>query len=416
MPHDKPLTGPLSGLKIVDLTAVLMGPSATQMLADLGADVIKVETSVGDATRKIGPQGDAGMGPVYLAANRNKRSIVLDLAKPPGREAFLRLVKDADVLTTNVRPDGMKRLRLTYQDVAEVNERIIYVSMVGFSQRGRYARSPAFDDLIQAATAVPWAVAANTDDEPHYVPVNIADRSVGLYAFGIVLAAVYSRNQTGKGQQVDVPMFETMVPYVLGDHLYGHKFLPPQGDFGYPRLLAKARQPYRTKDAWVCCAIYHDHHWKAFLEVVGMGHLWGTDPRLTTMTTRTAHSEELNAFVRDQLVLRTTAQWQEALATADIPVFPMNTFESLLDDPHLRDIGFFSEVDHPHVGKIREMAVPSEWHGTPPANYRPPPLQGEQSADILREVGYSESQIEQMLQDGITHQPPASPGGTGDRG
>lgn len=353
------------------------------------------------------------MGPVYLATNRNKRSIVLDLGKPSGREAFLRLVKDADVLTTNVRPDGMKRLGLTYKDVVEVNDRIIYVSMVGFSQRGRYARSPAFDDLIQAATGVPWAVAANTDDEPHYVPVNIADRSVGLYAFGIVLAALYSRNQTGKGQQVDVPMFETMVPYVLGDHLYGQKFLPPQGDFGYPRLLAKARRPYRTKDAWVCCAIYHDHHWKAFLEVVGMGHLWGTDSRLTTMTTRTAHSEELNAIVRDQLVLRTTAQWQEALAAADIPVFPMNTFESLLDDPHLRDIGFFSEVDHPHVGKIREMAVPSEWHGTPASNYRAPPLLGEQSAEILREVGYSESQIDQMLQDGITRQPPAGPSGHG---
>lgn len=406
MPHDKPLSGPLSGLKIIDLTAVLMGPSATQMLADLGADVIKVETGAGDATRKIGPQGDAGMGPVYLASNRNKRSIVLDLAKPAGREAFLRLVKDADVLTTNVRPDGMKRLRLTYKDVAEVNDRIIYVSMVGFSQRGRYARSPAFDDLIQAATAIPWAVAANTDDEPHYVPVNIADRSVGLYAFGTVLAALYSRSQTGMGQQVDVPMFETMVPYVLGDHLYGQKFVPPQGEFGYPRLLAKARKPYRTKDAWVCCAIYHDHHWKAFLEVVGMGQLWGTDPRLATMTTRTAHSEELNAFVRDQLVLRSTAQWQEALAEADIPVFPMNTFEGLLDDPHLRDIGFFSEVDHPHVGKIREMAVPSEWHGTPPSDYRAPPLLGEQSAEILREVGYTESQIEQMLQDGITRQPP----------
>lgn len=402
MAHQEPLTGPLAGLKVLDLTAVLMGPSATQMLADLGADVIKVETDDGDSTRKIGPSGDERMGPVFLGLNRNKRSIVLNLRAPEGREAFLRLAQKADVLTTNVRPKGMERLRLAYADVAQVNPRIVYASMVGFSQRGRYARSPAFDDLIQAATALPWAVADNTDGQPHYVPVNIADRSVGLYAFGVVLAALYSRDRTGKGQQVDVPMFETMVPYVLGDHLYGHKFVPSQGDFGYPRLLARSRRPYRTKDAWVCCAVYHDHHWKAFLEVIGMPHLWKTDPRLATMTTRTVHAEELSAFVGEQLALRTTAQWQEALASADIPVFPMNSFESLLDDPHLKDIGFFSEVEHPQLGTIREMAVPSEWHGTPPNHYRPPPGLGEHSREILREAGYDDAQIDRMLEAGIT--------------
>ncbi len=402
MANQEPLTGPLAGLKVLDLTAVLMGPSATQMLADLGADVIKVETDDGDATRKIGPNGDERMGPIYLGLNRNKRSIVLNLREPEGREAFLRLARKADVLTTNVRPKGMERLRLAYSDVAEVNPRIVYASLVGFSQRGRYARSPAFDDLIQAATALPWAVAANTDDQPHYVPVNIADRSVGLYAFGVVLAALYSRDRTGKGQQVDVPMFETMVPYVLGDHLYGHKFVPAQGDFGYPRLLARSRKPYRTQDAWVCCAIYHDHHWKAFLEVIGMPHLWNTDPRLATMTTRTVHAEELSTFVGEQLALRTTAQWQEALAIADIPVFPMNSFESLLEDPHLKDIGFFSEVEHPQLGTIREMAVPSEWHGTPPSHYRPPPALGEHSREILREAGYEDGEIDRMLETGIT--------------
>ena len=404
MAHQESLTGPLTGLKVLDLTAVLMGPSATQMLADLGADVIKVEAEEGDSTRKIGPSGEGGMGPIFLGLNRNKRSIVLNLREPEGREAFLRLVSTADVLTTNVRPKGMERLRLSYRDVAEVNPRIVYVSMVGFSQRGRYARSPAFDDLIQAATALPWAVASNTADEPHYVPVNIADRSVGLYAFGVLLAALYSRDRTGRGQQVDVPMFETMVPYVLGDHLYGNKFVPSQGDFGYPRLLARSRRPYRTQDAWVCCAIYHDHHWKAFLEVIGMPQLWQTDPRLATMTTRTVHAEELSAFVGEQLAQRTTAQWQEALASADIPVFPMNSFESLLDDPHLKDIGFFSEVEHPQLGTLREMAVPSEWHGTPPSGYRLPPQLGEHSREILREAGYDDAQIDRMLEAGITRE------------
>lgn len=400
MTNPTPFTGPLAGLKIIDLTAVLMGPSASQMLAELGADVIKVETDDGDATRKIGPMGDEKMGPIYLALNRNKRSIVLNLKHDDGREALLRLIKDADVLTTNFRPKGMERLKLTYEDVIKVNPRIVYVSMVGFSQRGPYARSPAFDDLIQAATALPWTVAANSNGRPRYIPVNIADRSVGLYAFGVILAALYSREKTGKGQQVDVPMFETMATYVLGDHLYGNKFIPPKGDFGYPRLLARSRAPFQTKDAWVCCAIYHDHHWKAFLDVIGMPHLWTSDPRLASMTTRTEHSEALNAFVRDELLKKTTAEWQELLKIADIPVFPMHTLESLIDDPHLREIGFFSEKQHPHVGTIRETAVPSEWHGTPPSNYRAPPLLGEHTHEVLSQAGYSDEKIQDMVNKG----------------
>lgn len=397
MSKEQEFTGPLAGLKIIDLTAVLMGPSTTQMLADLGADVIKVEAVDGDAVRKIGPHGDEKMGPLYLGLNRNKRSIVLDLKNPDGREAFMRLVKDADVVTTNVRPKGMERLKLAYEDLAEVNPQIVYVSLVGFSQRGRYARSPAFDDLIQAATSLPWVVAENTDGNPRYIPVNIADRTVGYYAFGVILAALYSRDRTGKGQRVDVPMFETMVPYVLGDHLYGQKFIPSQGGFGYPRILARSRTPFRTKDAWVCCTIYHDHHWKAFLQVIGRPEMWETDPRLATMTTRTAHSEELSAFVSEQMLQRTAAEWQKALESADIPVFPMNTPESLLDDPHLRDIDFFSEAEHPIVGKIREMGVPSEWHGTPPTNYRFPPMLGEHSCQILKEVGYTDEEIENLI-------------------
>jgi len=383
MTNPTSFTGPLAGLKIVDLTAVLMGPSASQMLAELGADVVKVETDDGDATRKIGPMGDEKMGPIYLALNRNKRSIVLNLKHDDGREAFLRLITDADVLTTNFRPKGMERLKLTYEDVIKVNPRIVYVSMVGFSQRGPYARSPAFDDLIQAATALPWTVAANSDGMPRYIPVNIADRSVGLYAFGVILAALYSREKTGKGQQVDVPMFETMT-----------------GDFGYPRLLARSRAPFQTKDAWVCCAIYHDHHWKAFLDVIGMADLWTSDPRLATMTTRTEHSEALNAFVRDELLKKTTAEWQELLKIADIPVFPMNTLESLIDDPHLREIGFFSEKEHPHVGTIRETAVPSEWRGTPPSNYRAAPLLGEHTHEVLSQAGYSDEEIQNMVNKG----------------
>ena len=188
------------------------------------------------------------MGPLYLGLNRNKRSVVLDLKQAAGREALLRLAETADVLTYNVRPAAMQRLRLAYEDLAAVNPRLIYVGMFGFSQRGRYAPQAAFDDLIQAACALPQAVALGSGDIPRYLPITIADRSVGLYAFGVICAALYARERTGQGQRVDVPMFETMLPSILGDHLYGQTFVPAQGDFGYPRLLSAERRPYQTRD------------------------------------------------------------------------------------------------------------------------------------------------------------------------
>lgn len=397
-----PPSGPLSGVRIIDVTAVLMGPSATQMLADLGADVVKVEPPAGDATRKIGPGGDRKMGPIYLGVNRNKRSVVLDLKKPEAREILLKLAASADVLTYNVRPAAMARLGLTWEVLSAVNPRLIYAGMFGFSQRGRYAPSPAFDDLIQAATAMPTAMAASLDGTPRFVPMNLADRSVGLYAFGVIASALYARERTGLGQRVDVPMFETMVPYVLGDHLYGHKFEPALGEFGYPRLLSRARRPFRTKDAYVCCVIYQDHHWKAFLEVLGMPDMYKNDPRLANITTRTQHADELNEFVEQHLAARTTAEWRELLKAADIPVFPVHTFESLLEDDHLRDIGYFREEQVPGVGPVRETAVPSEWSGTPPRRYTPPPRLGEHSAEVLGELGYTPADVRRLIASGIT--------------
>ncbi len=398
-------TGALAGVKVVDITAVFMGPSATQMMGDLGADVIKVEPPTGDSTRGIGPCGNEKMGPLFLGLNRNKRSIVLDLKSPQGREALLRLVADADVLAYNVRPQAMQRLGLDYETLAQINPRLVYVGMFGFSQRGRYAPQAAFDDLIQAATGLPQAVAIGTGDIPRYLPLTIADRSVGLYAFGVICAALYARASTGRGQRVDVPMFETMVPYVMGDHLYGETFVPAKGGFGYPRLLSPERRPYRTRDGHVCCLIYHDHHWRAFLKVIGKPGLYDTDPRFADITTRTAHITELYGMVSDELARRTTEEWQVLLKEADIPVFPMHTFESLLDDPHLNDIGFFSESDHPAVGRIREMAVPSEWHGTPPSQRRHAPALGEHSREVLREAGYNEADIDSLMASGASREP-----------
>jgi len=382
---------PLAGVRVVDMTSVFMGPSATQMLADLGADVVKVEPPGGDSTRGIGPCAEQKMGPLFLGLNRNKRSLVLDLKTHAGRQALLRLAEGADVLAYNVRPQAMQRLGLDYETLAALNPRLIYVGMFGFSQRGRYASEAAFDDLIQAATGLPQAMAMATGDVPRYLPITIADRSVGLYAFGVISAALFAQARTGKGQRVDVPMFETMVPYVMGDHLYGETFVPARGGFGYPRLLSPERRPYKTKDGYVCCLIYHDHHWRAFLEIIGKPGLYDADPRFANITTRTAHITELYA----------TAEWQDLLKKADIPVFPTHDFSSLVADPHLQDIGFFSEVDHPAVGRIRQMAVPSEWSATPPSIRLQAPTLGQHSREVLREVGYDDATIDRLRARGV---------------
>lgn len=389
--------GPLSGVRVVDITTVFMGPSATQMLGDLGADVIKVEAPGGDVVRGIGPQGQDRMGPLFLGMNRNKRSIALDLKTEEGRNALIELAKGADVLTYNVRPQAMQRLGLDYETLAAVNPRLIYVGMFGFSQRGRYAASAAFDDLIQAACALPQAVAMGSGDIPRYMPITIADRSVGLYAFGVIGAALFGRERTGRGQRVDVPMFETMVPYVLGDHLYGQTFVPAQGDFGYPRLLSPERRPYQTRDGHVCCLIYTDVQWRAFLKAIGQPQLYDTDPRFANITARTQHIDALYGMVSDEIARRSTAELQALLDGTDIPVFPMHTFESLLQDPHMEDIGFFSEVEHPHVGRIRQMAVPSEWSDTPPGDATPAPRVGQHSREVLREAGYDDARIDALV-------------------
>ena len=397
--------GPLTGVRVIDITSVFMGPSATQMLGDLGADVIKVESPGGDVVRSIGPQGQHKMGPLFLALNRNKRSIVLDLKSAPGRAALIDLARTADVLAYNVRPQAMERLGLGYAALSAINPRLIYAGMFGFSQRGRYAASAAFDDLIQAACALPQAMALSSGGIPRYLPITIADRSVGLYAFGVISAALYGRERTGRGQRLDVPMFETMVPQVLGDHLYGQTFLPAQGDFGYPRLLSPERRPYQTRDGHVCCLIYTDAQWKAFLRAIGQPALFDTDPRLASIGERTRHITALYAMVSDEIARRSTSELQALLEGTDIPVFPMHTFDSLLEDPHLDDIGFFSEMDHPALGRIRQMAVPSEWSDTPPGALRAPPRLGQHSREVLREAGYDEARIAAMIADGATCEP-----------
>ncbi len=394
--------GPLAGVRVIDLTTVLMGPFATQMLSDMGADVVKVESAHGDPVRRVGPARDPEMGAIFLQGNRGKRSLVLDLKNPEGRKAVLKLAQGADVFVYNIRPQAMARLGLTYAEVCAVNPRIVYAGMFGYDQRGPYAARPAYDDLIQALVALPTLVQMAGADRPRYVPLAIADRYVAAIGVGTILGALFHRIKTGRGQRVDIPMFETMAQMVLGDHMGGRTFEPPLGPPGYKRSLSPERVPYRTKDGYICVLAYNDKQWRSFFAALGRPELPDADPRFADVGSRTVHIDELYALIAEVLSTRRTAEWLEILDQADIPVMPLHTLDSLIDDPHLAAIGFLETVEHPSEGTIRSIGVPTIWSETQATPGRPAPRLGEHSFEVLREVGYSKQEIDRLLADGVT--------------
>ena len=379
-----------------------MGPFATQILGDMGADVVKVESPQGDTVRGIGPFRHPGMGCIFLQGNRGKRSVVLDLKKPAGRQAMLRLVKGADVLVYNVRPQAMARLGLTYEAVSAVNPGIVYAGLFGYDQRGPYADRPAYDDLIQGAVGLPTLAEMAGGDRPRYVPLAIADRYVAVMGVTAILGALFHRANTGRGQRVDVPMFETMAQFILGDHMGGRTFDPPLGPPGYKRSLSPERMPYRTRDSYLCVLAYNDKQWRSFFAAIGRPELPDADPRFADMASRTVHINALYALLADILSTRTTAEWFAILDAADIPVMPLHTLDSLIDDPHLAAIGFLQTVEHPTEGRIRSIGVPTLWSETPATPGRPAPLLGEHSIEILGEAGYLAAEIDALVADGVT--------------
>lgn len=398
------MSGPLSGIKVLDMTTVFMGPHCTQILAEHGADVIKLEAPEGDVIRKITPARHEGMGGLFLLANRGKRSIVLDVKNPSGREAALKLARQSDVLVYNLRPQAMARLGLSYAEVAAINPRIVYVGAFGYGQDGPYAPRPAYDDLIQAAAGLASLPNRVNGADPRYVPCAIVDRTVALAAVNAVTIALFHRERTGQGQAVDVPMFETMAQLVLGEHLYGHAFEPPLAALGYPRSLAPDRRPYATRDGYIATLIYTDRQWLAFLDMIGRGELL-RDHRFQDIGSRTQHVQEVYAFVAEILQTRTTGEWAEAFGGADIPAMPMQTLESLIDDAHLQAVKLFELAEHPSEGTIRQMRNPTRWSATPLGAIRHAPRLGEHSREILHEIGYSDALIAQLLNSGVTAEP-----------
>ena len=394
--------GPLSGVRVIDMTTVVMGPYATQILADYGADVIKVESPSGDVLRLAAPMRNRGMGAAFLQANRNKRSIVLDVKKPRARDALLRLCGTADIFVHNIRGAAMTRAGLGEADVRGDNERLIYVSLIGFGESGPYAGRPAYDDLIQGMSGIPALHARVAHEEPRYVPLTMVDRIMGVSAAQTILAALVHRDRTGEGQAVDVPMFETIAQLVLGDHMGGRTFEPAIGEPGYPRLLASDRKPYRTSDGYICVLIYNNKEWETFFRAVGRSEQFAADPRLSDHAVRTQHYSEVYAIVADILTTRSTAEWSKLFAENDIPSAPLLDLDSLIDDPQLAAVGFFQRMDHPTEGPIWLTGIPSQWSASPPAITRHPPALGEHSIEVLGEAGFNNREIEELCAEGST--------------
>lgn len=393
---------PLDGVRIIDLTSVVMGPFATQLLGDLGADIVKVEPPDGDILRHIAPMKNPAMGHIFLHHNRNKRSIVLDLKTAEGYQALSRLIKSADVLIYNVRPQAMARLKLSYDEVTAINPEIIYVGAYGFGQRGPYAAQPAYDDLIQGMSAMPALFHQAGASSPRYAPLAIADRITGLAAVNAVTTALFARSRTGRGQSVEVPMFETVTQLVLADHMGGFTFDPPEGELGYARMLAPFRAPYETRDGYMCVLIYNDKHWRAFFKLIGQEDVFTSDPRFSSHEARSRNIAQVYAFAAEHLKRRTTAEWEVALREADIPSAAMKTLEDLINDPHLAQTGFFSHHQHPSEGFLREMTLASHWPAAGEMPHRPAPRLGEHSTELLREVGYSNEEIHALMQAGVS--------------
>lgn len=385
-------TGPLAGIRVVDMTSVLMGPFATQILADFGADVIKIESDEGDLIRLAGAMRNPKMGSLFLQVNRNKRSLVLDAKTGEGREALLKLCDSADVFVSNIRPPALGRLGMGYADVKARKSDIIYVSLVGYGQTGPYKGRPAYDDLIQGICGIPQLVSRQQGGEPQYAPLTLADKVAGITAVNAILAALVHRLQSGCGQSVEVPMFEIISQLVLSDHMGGSTFEPPLGPPGYNRLLTPDRRPYQTKDGYLSILVYTDAHWRKFFKIIGRSDEFERNPLFNDHATRTRNYDAAYRFVAEMVKTMTSAQWQAALEQHDIPWAPAHTIEELLADEHIQAVDLIQSMEHPTEGTIRMIAPPVKFSLTPSSIYRHPPGLGEHTAEVFEEYGIEMAQ------------------------
>jgi len=394
------MSGPLKDLKIIELTSVVLGPWAAQILADMGAEVIKVEAPFGDSNRQLGASRNPNMAALYLSNNRNKRSLVLDLKQASARDALLAIIKDSDVFLHNNRPQVMTKLKLEYSDIKSVNEHIIYCGTYGYSKDGPYGEKGALDDSIQAASGIA-ALNELVLGEPRYLPTVVADKTTAITVVYSILAALFHRERTGHGQAVEVPMFETMVSFVMAEHIWGEVFEPPLGKAGYTRLMSHHRKPYKTKDGYIAVLPYMNNHWKTFCEKAGRQDLIDDD-RFKNLSSRVENIDDTYAETGKILSTKTTQEWLDIFADTKVPVIVVNSLDDLFTDPHLEAVGFWQEFDHPTEGKLKMPGFPAKFSETPATIRKHAPNFGEHSIEILAEAGFDEETINEMIESKAT--------------
>jgi len=393
--------GPLSGYRIIDLTSVVLGPYCTQMLGDLGADIIKIEAPGGDIVRHAGPHVSKAMGPIYLTINRNKRAMTLDLKTEGAKQILHKLLKGADAVIHNIRAGGMRRLGFDYESVKAFNPEIIYCHAVGYGSKGQYAERQAYDDLVQAAAGASFMLPMQDGTtEPRYFPGLIADKTTGLHAAYAMLAAFLHRERTGHGQFVEVPMLECMVSFTMAENLYGHAFVPPKQPIAYSRSINRMRKPYKTKDGYIALMPYSDENWRRFFRLGNREDLMD-DERYSTYAARTNNITDLYMEAEVIALQRTTDEWMKVLAEENVPCMCVHDLASVLHDPQLRDTGFLEERDHPSEGRYLAINNPVSFSGFSQEIEREPPLLGQHNCEILEEIGFSESEMESYKSAGV---------------
>jgi crotonobetainyl-CoA:carnitine CoA-transferase CaiB-like acyl-CoA transferase len=386
-------SGPLAGIKVLDLTSVLYGPYASQTLGDWGADVVKIEPLTGDTWRYSGQFRNRGMTGQFMAVNRNKRSLALDLKHPDGKSALQRLIASADVLLTNIRPAALARLGFGYEACQQINPRLIYAAATGFGQDGPWAARPAFDEVIQASSG--FASAMGSDDEPAFVPSLVADKICGLTLAAAVSAALLHRERTGKGQMVEVPMLETITAFNSIEMLGGHAFDPPIGPAGYKRM--KERRPVRTKDGWLTMLPYSGENWCVFFEAVGHPECIERFA-VKDSVSRAQNIDQIYNKMAEIAITRTTAEWEELLLRIDVPHAAFAKITEIAEQPHLKAVEMIATLDHPSEGKIRQARPAARFSETPAEIHRMPPRLGEHSRAVLREAGFTDEDVASMIE------------------
>ena len=389
------MSGPLSGLKVLELTSVVLGPWAAQTMADMGADVIKIEAPFGDSNRQLGASRNPGMAALYLSNNRNKRSLVLDLKQESARDALLTIVKDCDVFLHNNRPQVMTKLRLEYEDIKSVNENIIYCGTYGYSKDGPYGEKGALDDSIQAVSGIA-ALNELVLGEPTYLPTVVADKTTAITVVYSILAALFHRERTGIGQEIEVPMFETMVSFVMAEHIWGEVFEPKMGEAGYTRLMSHHRKPYKTKDGYIAVLPYMNNHWQTFCEKAEREDLI-EDERFKDLSSRVKNIDDTYSETGKILATKTTQEWLDIFAETKVPVIVVNSLEDLFHDPHLEAVDFWQSYEHPTEGQLKMPGFPSKFSKTPASIRKHAPKLGEHSKEILAEAGIDEETINKMV-------------------